>query len=171
MMGSWGRLRSLPLLKKSCSSCVWNSLVFSYVGLHSECRFLRSLSFCRWWKTENFHVDLAWLVWGPTPTVPTLPYPPAPIPLPLSFPFFSFSYFSPFFFPLSLSFSSCFVFNLFFLAFFSTPALFFPPTFFWVLFVCVCIFVCICVRIWPLFTHMVISIRSKCVYNVKQITN
>ena len=56
----------LWLLKKLCSNCVWDSLVFSYLALHSEWRCLRCLSFCRWWKLKNIHVDLALLVWGPT---------------------------------------------------------------------------------------------------------
>ena len=62
--------------EKWCSNCVWNSLVFSYLASHSEWRCLCCLSFCRWWNTENIHVNLALLVRGPTILSTHAPLPP-----------------------------------------------------------------------------------------------
>jgi len=53
------------VITKAIIIIVGNSLIFSYLASHSEWRCLRCLS-CRWYKTENIHVDLALWVWGPT---------------------------------------------------------------------------------------------------------
>jgi hypothetical protein len=64
----WEKLLLLSLLEKWCSSCVWNSFVFSEL-VHIVSGFVCVVTVCpffRWWKTKDIHVDLAWLVWGPT---------------------------------------------------------------------------------------------------------
>jgi len=128
----WWWLLLSSLLQKQCSICVWNSLVLSYLASHSEWRCLRCLSFCRWWKTENIHVDLTLLVWSPTILSthdPLLsPFTPS-----FFFPSFFFNSFCLF------SFSSFCLFPLF--SFFSS--LFFLFVLF--CFVCVCLYACVCV--------------------------
>ena len=61
----WWWLLLLPLLEKSCSNCVWNSLFFSYLASMSGvvcvvCPFADDE------KQKNIHVNLALLVWVPT---------------------------------------------------------------------------------------------------------
>jgi len=66
----------LSFLEKYYSNCVWNSPVFSYLASRSAWRCLRWLSFYKWWKTNNIHVDLAALLWGPTLLSTHVPLPP-----------------------------------------------------------------------------------------------
>jgi len=56
----------------------WNSLIISYLASQREWRCLRCLclSFCRCWKTENIHVDLALLACGPNLLSTHAPLPP-----------------------------------------------------------------------------------------------
>ena len=112
------------------------------------CVDLSHLQIMKNWK---HHVDLAWLVWGPTLLNTHTLLPPKAIPPPLSF--------SPFFVSISLPLSSFFFFSSFCFSFFLPPPLlpFFSSFFFPALFLmwvfCVCIFVCMCVRIWPLLLY------------------
>jgi len=62
----WWWLLLLSFWEKWCSNCIWNSLVFSCLASYCEWRCLRYLSFCRWWKSKNIHIDLALWLWGPT---------------------------------------------------------------------------------------------------------
>ena len=77
---------------------------------NSEWRCLGCMSFSRWWKTENIHVDLALLVGGPTLLSTHAPLPPSTHPSPSFFPCFPFLSLP---LPFALSFSShFFVFGL-----------------------------------------------------------
>ena len=59
----WWWFLLLSLLVKSCSYCVWNSLVFSCLGSHGEWRCLRCLSFCRCWHVTAILTGKPLSVW------------------------------------------------------------------------------------------------------------
>jgi len=139
----WWWLLLLSLLKKKCSNCVWNSLVFSYLDSHSEWSCLRCLSCCRWWKTEKYSCRSSVISMRSYPPL----YPRSSTPLNPSPSLFLFSFFSsppfslfPSFFVPSFSFYP-FSFLYFFLDWphplFFFLAIFFPTVFYFLFCVCV----------------------------------
>jgi len=71
----WWWLLLLSLLEKSCSNCVWNSLVFSYLASMSGVVWV-VCPFADDEELKNIHVDLALLVWGPALLNTHAPLPP-----------------------------------------------------------------------------------------------